>query len=186
MNNDKSDLSKFENKPLGSSSYLKKVIWYLTNQVFFNSYFFPFYRLKTLILKLFGAKVGKNIVIKPNVNIKYPWNLEIGNNSWIGEGVWIDNLDEVFIGSNVCISQGVKIVTGNHNYKKTSFDLFTKPVVVDNGAWLCAKSIISPGVRIGSHSILSVGSVALTDLEPFSIYRGNPAVFFKRRVFEKK
>ena len=63
----------------------------------------------------------KGVVIKPNVKIKYPWNLYIGNNSWLGEKVWIDNLDIVSVGNNCCISQGAYLLTGNHDYRSEYF-----------------------------------------------------------------
>ena len=89
--------------------------------------------------------------------------------------MWIDNLDNVVIGNNVCISQGAFLLCGNHNYKKDSFDLITKPIIVEDGVWIGAKSTVLPGVTAKSHSILSAGSVTSKNLEPYSIYRGNPA-----------
>ena len=86
-------------------------------QLFLNPSFFPFSCLKKKILFLFGSKIGSRFYIKPNVNIKYPWHLKIGENVSIGEGVWIDNLADVNIGSNVCISQNAYLLTGSHNYK---------------------------------------------------------------------
>ena len=71
-------------------------------------------------------KVGRSVIIKPRVRIKYPWFLQIGDNSWIGEDVWIDNLDSVIIKENVCISQGAMLMSGSHNYKSEKFDLITK------------------------------------------------------------
>ena len=169
------DLNKFNNNWYKPGSYSKRIVWYFINISFFKNYFFPFSGFKTFILKLFGGKVGKNLVIKPNVNIKYPWFLEIGDNVSIGEGVWIDNLDMVILGDNVCISQGAYLLTGNHNYKLKSFDLITKRIIIESGVWIGAKSIVCPGVTCKSHSILSVNSVATSDLEKFSIYQGNPA-----------
>jgi putative colanic acid biosynthesis acetyltransferase WcaF len=124
---------------------------------------------------LFGCSLGKGVVIKPNVNIKYPWKLSLGSNIWIGERVWIDNLDNVTIGNNVCISQGAMLICGSHNYKKQSFDLITKEIILNEGVWVGAKSIILPGVVAESHAILSAGSVISKNLESFTVYKGNPA-----------
>jgi putative colanic acid biosynthesis acetyltransferase WcaF len=146
--------------------------------------YFPFMGIKKIWLRLFGAKVGKNVVIKPSVNIKYPWNLEIGNNVWIGEKVWIDNLAKVTIHENVCISQGVMLLTGNHNYKKTTFDLQTGEIILEEGVWIGAQSLVCPGVTCKSHSVLSGSSVLSENTEPYSIYRGNPAVKVKDRIIE--
>ncbi|QXE91547.1 WcaF family extracellular polysaccharide biosynthesis acetyltransferase [Geomonas subterranea] len=161
-----------------------RLIWYFTNLIFFQSYFFPVYGLKTKILRLFGAEVGKNLVIKPSVNVKYPWNLKIGNDVWIGENVWIDSLAQVTIGSDVCISQGAMLLTGNHDYKKSTFDLMLGEIVLEDGVWVGAQSTVCPGVHCRSHSILSVGSVASKDLEEYAIYQGIPAVKVRERVID--
>jgi len=133
---------------------------------------------------MFGAKIGANVVIKPSVNIKYPWKLTIGANSWIGENVWIDNLELVTIGENCCISQGALLLCGNHNFSTSTFDLIAKPIVLENGVWIGAKSIVSGGVTCFSHSILSIQSATSKDLKSFYIYRGNPAVEIKERKIQ--
>ena len=122
--------------------------------------------------------------IKPSVNIKYPWNLTIGDDTWIGEGVWIDNLGKFSIGSNVCISQDSMLMCGNHNYKKSAFNLMVGEITIEDGVWVGAKCLVCPGVTLHSHAVLAVGSVASTDLETYSIYRGNPAVKIKDRIIE--
>ena len=124
---------------------------------------------------MYGCSLGKGVVVKPNVNIKYPWKLTLGNYVWIGERVWIDNLDNVTIGNHVCISQGAMIICGSHNYKQKSFDLITKEVTLNDGVWIGAKSIILPGVVAESHAILGAGSVISKNLESFTVYKGNPA-----------
>ena len=136
------------------------------------------------LLRKFGAKIGKGVFIKPSVNIKYPWNLTIGDDTWIGEGVWIDNLGKVSIGSNVCISQDSMLMCGNHNYKKSAFNLMVGEITIEDGVWVGAKCLVCPGVTLHSHAVLAVGSVASTDLETYSIYRGNPAVKIKDRIIE--
>ena len=171
----KSDFSKFNNKDFYPGNLILRILWYFFSLIFFKSSWLPFTFIKVFILRIFGAKIGKSIVIKPRVNIKYPWKLSLGNHVWIGENVWIDNLDNVVIGNNVCISQGAFLLCGNHNYNKESFDLITKPITVEDGAWIGAKSTVLLGVTAKSHSILSAGSVTSNDLEPYSIYRGNPA-----------
>lgn len=163
-------------------SALKRGCWFVVNNIFFRSYCFPFYSLKRFLLKSFGAKIGAGVIIKPGVNIKYPWFLSVGAHSWIGEKVWIDNLAQVTLGNNVCISQGAFILTGNHNYSLSSFDLITKPVNIEDGSWIGAMAIVCPGVNCGTHSVLSVGSVATQSLEAFFVYQGNPAQKVKERI----
>lgn len=164
------------------ASKIKQVLWYFTNILFFKSALNISSGLKKRLLQLYGAKLGTGVVLKPSLNIKYPWKLTIGDYSWIGENVWIDNLAHVYIGNNVCISQGAFLLTGNHNYKKTSFDLMTAEIHLEDGVWIGAKSIVCPGVTCKTHSILSVASVANKDLDPYTIYKGNPAAIAGQRV----
>ncbi len=166
-------------------SALKRILWYVVSACVFRSYMLPFSGLKRHILNIFGAKIAKGVVIKPGVNIKYPWYLEIGENTWIGEGAWIDNLDHVRIGANCCISQGVMLLCGNHNYAKRSFDLMIKPIVLEEGVWLGAQSRVAPGVVCGSHAVLSYGSIAYQNLEAYTIYAGHPAQKVKKRQIEE-
>ena len=180
----KTDLSKYDNSWYRPGGLLKRWTWYVVNEVFFRNPFNISSGLKVFWLRIFGAKVGKGVMIKPRVNIKYPWKLSIGNHCWIGEDVWIDNLDTVILESHVCISQGAFLICGNHNYKTSSFDLITAPILIKEGAWVGAKSVVGPGVTLESHSVLSLGSIASKDLEAYGIYRGNPAEKINRRTIK--
>lgn len=179
------DLSVYNNSWFQPGSAIKRFAWHYINAIFFKSGIFPMYGLKVFLLKLFGAKIGKGVLIKPFVNIKYPWLLSMGDHVWIGEEAWIDNVAMVTIGNHVCISQGAYLLTGNHNYKKITFDLEPGEIVLEEGVWIGARSIVCPGITCKSHSILSVGSIATTNLEPYSIYSGNPATKIRERVMEK-
>jgi putative colanic acid biosynthesis acetyltransferase WcaF len=156
----------------------------MVSLVFFESGWNISSGLKVFWLKCFGAKIGHGVVIKPKVTIKYPWKLQIGSHCWIGESVWIDNLDQVTLGNNVCISQGALLLCGNHNYKSSSFDLFIAPIHLKEGSWVGAKSSVAPGVTLESHAVLVLASVATSNLEAYSIYSGNPAVKIKTRKIE--
>ena len=179
----KTDLSLYDNSwyHIGAGNF-KNILWYFCNILFVKCSLQPLSVIKVRLLLLFVAKIGKGVVIKPGVNIKYPWNLSIGDYSWIGENVWIDNLAKVKIGNNVCVSQGAMLLCGNHDYKRPTFDLMVKPIVIEDGAWVGAQSTVCPGVTMHLHSVLAVGSIASKDLMPYSIYRGNPAVKVAERV----
>jgi len=180
----KSQLKDYSNSNYFPGGFFKLRLWYLINLFFFKTSLpFPS-TIKVWLLTIFGAKIGTGVVIKPSVNIKYPWFLNIGDYCWIGENVWIDNLAKVNIGSNVCLSQGAYLLTGNHNYKTPNFDLILGEITLEDGVWIGAKSIVCPGVICKSHSILAVNSVANNDLHSWSIYQGNPAVFKRRRSFK--
>lgn len=162
---------------------LLQFIWIFFNAFFLKNSWFVFMGFKIFLLRSFGAKIGQGTVIKTNVNIKFPWKLVLGNDVWIGEGVWIDNLDKVIIGNDVCISQGALLLTGNHDYKSTSFDYRNEPIHIENGVWIGAKSVVCPGVICESESILTVGSVATKNLKNLGIYQGNPAVLIRQREY---
>ena len=139
------------------------------------------YRLKRWTLRRFGARIGKNVIIKPDVHVKYPWRLEIGDNSWVGERCWIDNFVQVRIGSNVCISQGAYLCTGNHDWSDPGMGRFVEPVNVEDGAWVGAFARIAPGVTVGREAVVGLGGVLVEDAEPSGIYFGNPAVKVRER-----
>jgi putative colanic acid biosynthesis acetyltransferase WcaF len=177
------DLSKYNNDWYNpGSGKIKIALWYIINALFLINPLNPFGKLKVFLLRLFGAKIGKGVVIKQSVNIKYPWLLSIGDYTWIGERVWIDNLAQVSIGKNCCLSQGAMLLCGNHNYKKETFDLITGAITIEDGAWVGALSIVCPGITLKTHSILSVSSVATETLEAYTMYKGNPAQKVRERV----
>jgi len=163
---------------------LKRMLWYFINAIFFINPLNPLSSVKVILLRFFGAKVGSCVTIKPAVNIKYPWMLQIGNHVWIGEKVWIDNLTAVLIMDHVSISQGAMLLTGSHDYKKPTFDLLIGNITVETGAWIGAKSVICPNVVCASHSVLAAGSVATSNLEPYTIYQGNPALAKRKRIIK--
>lgn len=162
----------------------KRLVWYITNVLFLLNPLNPFSGIKIRILRLFGAKVGKGVNIKPCVNIKYPWLLEIGDYTWIGENVWIDNLARVKIGNNVCVSQGAMLLCGNHNYKKSTFDLMIGEITLEDGSWVGAKAVVCPGVTLNTHAVLGVSSMANHDLDAYCIYQGVPAVKIRERIMK--
>ena len=176
------DLSKFDNSWFNPGrGLLIRTIWYFVNAIFLQNPLNPSSKLKITLLKLFGARVGSGVVLKPSINIKYPWNLEIGDYTWIGEGVWLDSLGMIKIGENCCISQGVYFCTGSHNWTDPNFGLVIKPITVEAGVWVGAHALIMPGVTLKSHSVIAGGSVVATDTLPNMIYVGNPAESVKER-----
>ena len=178
------ELENYDNSWYRPGNLIKRSLWYLANILIFKTTLFPFYRFKVFVLRLFGASIGRNVVIKPSVNIKYPWFLEIGNHVWIGEKVWIDNLAVVSIGNNVCLSQEALLLSGNHDYTKATFDLILRPIVLEDGVWIGARAIVSGGTACRNGVVLCAGSVATGELESMGIYRGNPAVRVKERIFK--
>ena len=178
----KTDLSTYNNSWYHPGSGIKRTIWYFINVLFIKNTFNPSSKFRVWLLRAFGAQIGYNVVIKPGVNVKYPWLLEIGDYTWIGENVWIDNLAKVRIGNNVCISQGAMLLCGNHNYKKSTFDLMLGEITLEDGCWIGAKSVVCPKVTVHSHAVLGVASVAHHDLDAYWVYQGSPAIKVRERI----
>lgn len=179
----KVNLSAFDGSDFDKGAgLLKTTLWYFVNALFVRVSWNPFMKPKIWLLRLFGAKIGKGLVLKNNVTVKSPWNLTIGYDCWIGENVWIDNLDNVFIGSNVCISQGALLLTGNHDYKQSSMPYRNAPITIEDGAWIGANTTVCAGVTVHENAILTVGSMTSKDLEANGIYQGVPAVKIRERV----
>lgn len=173
---------KFDRKDFDAgASSVKILLWYFVSVILVRSGIIPFSSIIVFILKLFGAKIGKDVRIKPGIYIHYPWKLTLGDHSWLAE-CRIENLAEVTIGPNACVSQMAMLLTGNHNYKSVNFDLMANPIVLEEGAWVGANATVCPGVTVKSHAVLTVGSTATKDLDAYSIYQGNPAVKVKDRV----
>lgn len=162
----------------------KLIAWYFVNALIVRASWNPFMGVKVALLKAFGAKIGKRTVIKNNVTVKFPWKLTVGDDVWLGEQCWIDNLDKVTIGSNVCISQGALLLTGNHDYTIPSMPYRNAPIVIEDGAWIGARAVVCAGITVHENAILTVGSVASRDLQPNGIYKGNPAVMVRNRVIK--
>lgn len=151
-------------------------LWALTELVFVSSGWQVSSRLRVAILRMFGARIGQDVIFRPRTRVKFPWNLEVGDRAWIGEGVWIHNQDRVTVGHDAVLSQEAFITTGSHAHRR-DMALLTKPVVVEPGAWVTTRSIVLGGTKIGRSAILSPNSVAGPNqvLQPGGIYSGNPS-----------
>lgn len=182
MNKETQIKKKFDKKDFDAgASSLKIFCWYFVSAFFIRSGLIPVSSIIVFILKLFGAKIGKDVRIKPYIYIHYPWRLIIGDHSWLAE-CRIENLALVTIGKNVCVSQKAMLLTGNHNYSTQHFDLITKPITLEDGVWIGANAVVCPGITAKSHAVLTVAAIATKDLDPYAIYQGNPAVKIKERV----
>jgi putative colanic acid biosynthesis acetyltransferase WcaF len=155
--------------------------WFLIGAPVLRCSILPSSGFRRVLLRVFGAKVGAGVILKPGVRVKYPWRLSIGDHSWIGEDCWIDNLGDVVIGANACVSQAVYLCTGNHDWKATHFDLIVSPITLEDGSWIGARATVLGGVRVHRCAIVTAGSVAARDVPAFEIHRGNPAQFVRVR-----
>jgi putative colanic acid biosynthesis acetyltransferase WcaF len=166
------------------TSLVKQFLWFYVGDFFVQTPWIPSAKFKVIILRLFGAKIGKGVNIKPFVKVKFPWRLIIHDYVWLGERSWIDNLAEVTIESHVCISQNVYLCTGNHNWSKPNFDLITAPIYIENSSWIGANAVVGPGVTVQKGAVLTLGSVTASSLDAMTIYSGNPCQPIKVRVMK--
>jgi putative colanic acid biosynthesis acetyltransferase WcaF len=176
------DLSRFENsfyQP--ASSWLIRGLWFFIGLPLLRCSILPSSSFRRSLLRLFGADIGRAAVIKPGFRVKYPWNLKAGKNCWFGEDAWVDNLDMVWVGDNVCISQGAYLCTGNHDWADPAFGLIVRPIRIQDGAWVGARASVSPGVVIGEGAVVGLGAVITKPVPAFEIHAGNPAKFVRRR-----
>lgn len=176
------DLSTFDNAWYSPGrNQLVQMLWFFVGAPLVRCPLLPFSGVRRVLLRLFGAEIGRGVVIKPGVRVKFPWRLSVGDHSWIGEDCWLDNLADIRIGTNVCLSQGVYLCTGSHDWSDPAFGLIVKPISVRDGAWVGARASIAPGVTVGLSSVAAMGSVVTRDLPAHEIHAGNPASFVRRR-----
>jgi putative colanic acid biosynthesis acetyltransferase WcaF len=152
-----------------------EALWLATRCLFFlNPIPWPS-ELRVAMLRAFGAKIGKGVVVRAGVNVTFPWRLKVGDFVWFGEEVVVLSLAEVSIESHVCLSQRAFLCTGSHNFRAPKFDLVTKPITIRGSSWVAAQAFIAPGVEIGEGTMVAAGSVVLKSVPPRSFVQGNPA-----------
>lgn len=152
-----------------------RLAWFLFGKPLLASWI-PGSAWRKFLLQVFRAKLGKRLRLKPRLHITSPWMLYAGDDCWFGEDLWIDNPAPVYIGNNVCLSQGAYLCTGNHDYRKITFDLRLGPISIGNSVWIAAKAVLAPGAKVGEGAVVAIGSVVNGYVPPSSIMKGNPAV----------
>ena len=138
--------------------WLVFVLWMLVSTCLTTQWWCP-NRLRVLVLRGFGARIGTGVLIRYSVKIDWPWKLEIGNDTWIGESTWIINAEPVIIGSNTCISQGVLLCSGGHDRFSPTLEFDNAPIVIGDSVWIATRATILRGVRVGDGA--TIGATAL-------------------------
>ena len=174
-------LFKISSKFRGRSKYLVQ-LWWIVNATIFRWSPQFLYGWRRFLLRLFGAEIGKNVLVRSSVIVTYPWKLDIGDYTWVGEGCVLYNLGNIKIGKNVAIAHSVYINTGGHDYTKLTFDIFSKPVFIEDECWLTNDVYIAPGVTVGRGTIVGARSSVLQSLPAGKICVGTPAKPIKNRL----
>jgi putative colanic acid biosynthesis acetyltransferase WcaF len=158
-----------------------RILWGIGHWFFLHSPR-PLFGFRRWLLRLFGAKVGQDVNIYPSSHIYYPWNLEIGDWSCIGEWTLVYNLGRVTIGERVTISQRVHLCAGTHDYQVANMPLLKLPITIEDNVWVCADAFIGPNIKIGKDAVVGARSVVVKDVPPSVVVGGNPARVIKKRV----
>ncbi|MFT4802009.1 MAG: putative colanic acid biosynthesis acetyltransferase WcaF [Flavobacteriaceae bacterium] len=157
-------------------------LWWIVQATFFKLSPQFCYGWRRFLLRSFGAKIGKGVIIRPSAQITYPWKVIIGDNSWIGDEVVLYSLGNISIGANTVISQRSYICTGTHDFTKVDFSIYAKPIVIKDQCWLATDVFVSPGVIIEEGAVVGARSTVINDLESSSVYVGSPAKKIKNRI----
>jgi putative colanic acid biosynthesis acetyltransferase WcaF len=144
-------------------SRVVQALWFATMNLLFMPWFWPA-RWRVLMLRLFGANIGTDVLIRHRVRVLWPWKLSVGDRCWIGEGAWILNLEPVRIGHDVCVSQEALLCTGSHDYRRPDFRYRNAPITIGDGSWVAARALVLPGVRVGAGAVVAAGAVVSTDV----------------------
>lgn len=179
------DLTQFKTPPgfRGRSAAIVQLWWIVQATLFRTSPQF-LYGWRRFLLKLFGARIGEGVLVRPTARIVYPWKLTVGDHSWIGDFAEIYCLGPIIIGRNAVVSQYAYLCTGSHNIRTVGFDIFAKTITVEDGAWVAAGAFVHPGITIGRGSVVGARAVVMTDTEPMGIYVGDPARKISERSIE--
>ncbi len=156
-------------------------IWWIVQDTLFRFSPQVFYGWRNFLLRLFGAKIGKKVQIRPTARITYPWKLTVGDYVWIGDDSVFYNLGEIVLGSHVSISHKVYLCTGLHDYTRIDFPISQKPIQIEDEVWIANDVFVGPGVTIGKGSVVGARSTVLQDMPPGMICHGNPAGPVKAR-----
>jgi len=155
--------------------------WWMVYAIFFRSSPQALYGWRRFLLRLFGAKIGKNVIIRPTAKITYPWKVTIGDYSWIGDEVVLYSLGNIKIGENTVISQRSYICTGTHDYNSEDFRIYAEDIKIGSKCWLATDVYVAPGTTIKDGVVVGARSSVFSDLDGNKVYVGSPAKSIKNR-----
>lgn len=165
----------------GRSALVVQLWWSVQATLFRGSPQFM-YGFRRWLLRCFGAKVGRGVLIRPSVKVTYPWNITINDYAWIGDDVTLYSLAHIHVGYHSVVSQKCYLCAGSHDYRAISFDIFAKPITIEDEVWVATDVYIAPGVRVGRGAVVGARSSVFSDLPAEMISLGSPAKPYKSRI----
>lgn len=170
------DLRKYDqsNFDRGRSSWFV-LLWWLVQAVAFPISPHNFNGFRCFLLRLFGAQIGQGVLIRPTARFTYPWKVEIGDYSWIGDDVVLYSLEQIRIGCHCVISQKSYLCTGSHDIQDSAFGLKTAGISIGNGVWIATDCFIAPGVQIGANAVIGARSSVFSNIPAQQVCWGTPA-----------
>lgn len=169
------------NSPYTFREKVLRALWIYFGQLVFRLTFHNWYAVRRSILSLFGASMGPHSRVRGSVRIEQPWNLSIGEGTSVGDRAILYCLGPVTIGNHVTISQGAHVCAGTHDHTRPEMPLIRPPIVIGDRAWIAADAFVGPSVEVGEGALLGARGCAMSNLEPWTIYAGNPATRVKER-----
>jgi len=136
-----------------SGEMTRRVLWTFAQPLFRFSPR-PCFGWRRFLLRCFGAKIGSKCACLSIGDNYFPWHLEAGDETAIGEQAFIYNLGRVTLGSRVTISHRAHLCAGTHDHSKPDFPLLRPPIVIGSDAWICADAFVGPGVTVGEEQLL--------------------------------
>ncbi|MGC8541421.1 MAG: putative colanic acid biosynthesis acetyltransferase [Phycisphaerae bacterium] len=167
--------------PVPTGTKIRRLLWSIAQNTVYRYSFHTCSRWRAFLLRLFGAKIGRRCTIRRTSKVYYPWLLEMGDLSCLGDESEVYNLGSVTIGHRVSLSQYAYLCAGTHDYTRIDMPLLTKPIIIGDDAWICAKAFIGPGVAVGNGAIVAACAVAVKEVPAWTIVAGNPAKPVKPR-----
>ncbi len=157
-------------------------MWWIAQALLIHPSPQVFYGWRRFLLRLFGARIGRGVLLRPSVSVTYPWKLTIGDWSQIGDHVTLYTQGEIEIGENAVVSQHSYLCTGSHDYTRLTFDLYAVPIRIEPEAWVATHVFVGPGVTVGRGAIVNACSVVLKDVPAGTICAGNPLKVLRLRT----
>lgn len=176
------DISQYESD-FSISNKIGRLLWNSCYWIFFRPFGLNIFNSwRILILKIFGAKIGKGSIVHSSARIWAPWNLDISLYSCIGPKVDCYNQGKISIGANTTISQKTYLCASSHDITDLKHSLILKPIVIEDQVWVAADAFIGPGVTIGQGAVVGARSAVFKNVEPWTVVGGNPAKEIKKRI----